>query len=247
MILKPLIEVFGSILIGIIIGVVLSFVISKFAKNRDGKQVLSVMAILFSIGIIWVLNNSLDSVGISFSPLLVNILVGTMIANIAKKPHETFASVNDLATPIYILFFTLAGASLDLNILKTSGIVILLSGAYILARGLGKYTGATVGAIIAQSPPTVKKYLGFGLLPQGGVSLGLLVVVSSKMPSFYQWMATIIMLSIMVYETSGPIFAKFAISKAGEVNGLDRLQELSNLEVVENKQAEEKVSTAEGV
>ena len=247
MITKPLIEVFGSIIIGVIIGVVLSFVNGKFAKNRDNKQVLSVMAIMLSIGIIWLLNNSLDSVSISFSPLLVNIMVGTMIANLVKKPSETFSSVNDLSTPVYILFFTLAGASLDLNILKTSGIVILLSVVYIFARGLGKYTGATVGARIAQSPPMVKKYLGFGLLPQGGVSLGLLVVVSSKMPSFYQWMATIIMLSIMVYETSGPIFAKFAISKAGEINGLDKLQELSNLEVVENKQAEENMSTAEGV
>ena len=239
--------VFGSIIIGIIIGVVLSFITGKFAKNRDNKQVLAVMSVMFSIGIIWVLNNSLDSVGISFSPLLVNIMVGTIIANIAKKPSETFTSINDLATPIYILFFTLAGASLDLNILKTSGIVILLSVVYIFARGLGKYTGATVGAVISKSPKTVKKYLGFALLPQGGVSLGLLVVVSSKMPAFYQWMATIIMLSIMVYETSGPIFAKFAISKAGEINGLDRLQELSNVEVVESKIAEEKVSTAEGV
>ena len=67
-----------------------------------------------------------------------------MIANLVKKPSETFSSVNDLSTPVYILFL-LAGASLDLNILKTSGIVILLSVVYIFARGLSKYTGATVG------------------------------------------------------------------------------------------------------
>lgn len=247
MIAKPFIEVFGSIIIGALIGICLSFVNSKFAKNRDNRQVLSIIAIMFSIGIIWLINTSLDKYGISFSPLLVNIMVGTMIANLAKKPAETFSSINDLATPIYILFFTLAGASLDLNILKTSGIVILLSVVYIIARGLGKYTGASLGAKIVDSPSQVKKYLGFALLPQGGVSLGLLVVVSTKMPGLYPWMATIIMLSIMVYETSGPIFAKFAISKAGEINGIDRLQNLSNLDITDNQIAEEKASFAEGV
>lgn len=246
MILKPIIEVFGSVLIGIIIGFVLSFINGTFAKNRDHRQVLSVLAVFFSIGIIWLLNNSLESYGIGFSPLLVNILVGTVIANLAKKPQETFSSINDLATPFYVMFFTLAGASLDLNILKTSGLVVLLSVIYILARGFGKITGAAVGANIAKSEPPVRKYLGYALLPQGGVSLGLLVVVSSKMPSFYQLIATIIMLSIMVYETSGPIFAKLAISKAGEINGLDKLQYLSNINDIDKKSADETVSVAEG-
>ena len=246
MILKPLIEVFGSILIGIIIGVVTSFLNGKFAKNRDHRQVLSVFAILFSIGVVWLLNNILESYGIGFSPLLINIMLGTMIANLAKKPQEIFSSINDLATPFYVMFFTLAGASLDLNILKTSGIVVLLSIVYILARGLGKISGASVGAAVAKADPAVRKYLGYALLPQGGVSLGLLVVVSSKMPAYYRLIATIIMLSIMVYETSGPIFAKLSISKAGEINGLDKLQYLSNINDIEKKSAEEITSAVEG-
>lgn len=243
---KPLIEVIGSILIGCIIGIILSFVNAKFGDSRDTRQVLSVAAIALTIGVIWVLNNSLENYGIGFSPLLVSIMVGTMIANLNKRPHETFSSVNDLATPFYVLFFTLAGASLDLNILKTSWVVVLLSVVYILARGFGKFSGASVGARIAKSEPQVRKYLGFALLPQGGVSLGLLVVVSSKMPEYYQLIATIIMLSIMVYETSGPIFAKLAINKAGELNGLDKLQYLSNIEEMDKKKAEESASSAEG-
>ena len=78
--------------------------------------------------------------------------------------------------------------------------------------------------------PTVQKYIGFALLPQGGVSLGLLVIVMRQMPNFYPLISTIIMLSILVYETTGPIFAKIAISKAGEINGLDRLEELSSVD-----------------
>lgn len=74
-----------------------------------------------------------------------------------------------------------------------------------------------------------------------------LVVVSSKLPAFYSLIATIIMLSIMVYETSGPIFAKLAISKAGEINGLDRLQFLSNIEGMENSKEGAISASSEGV
>ncbi|NCA95685.1 MAG: hypothetical protein EOM74_01760, partial [Methanomicrobia archaeon] len=94
---KPLIEVVGSILIGCVIGFILSFVNAKFGDSRDTRQVLSVAAIALTIGIIWVLNNSLEHYGIGFSPLLVSIMVGTMIANLNKRPHETFSSINDLA------------------------------------------------------------------------------------------------------------------------------------------------------
>ena len=75
----------------------------------------------------------------------------------------------------------------------------------------------------------------FSIAPQGGVSLGLLVVVASQMSNFYPLVSTIIMLSILVYETSGPIFAKLAISKAGEINGLDKLELLSSIEGIEGE------------
>lgn len=78
----------------------------------------------------------------------------------------------------------------------------------------------------AEAP--VKKYLGLALLPQGGVSIGLLVIVSQNFafdPQLVSWITTIIMFSVLIYETTGPIFAKIALSKAGEVNGLDRLEQ----------------------
>jgi len=230
MITKPFIEVFGSIIIGMVLGFVLSKIVVKFDKIRDDMQVLSIIVVFLGIGVSVLLNNYFSQYNLGISSLLINIMIGTMIANMVKKPQGVFNSINDFTTPFYVVFFTLAGASLNLGIIKTSVLVFILAVAYIIARGFGKYTGARVGAKITDAEPAVQKYLGFALLPQGGVSLGLLVVVSSQMPTFYPLISTIIMLSILIYETTGPIFAKYAISKAGEINGLDKLDQLSSIE-----------------
>lgn len=230
MITKPFIEVFGSIIIGMVLGFVLSKIVVKFDKIRDDMQVLSIIAVFLGIGVSVLLNNYFSQYNLGISSLLINIMIGTMIANMVKKPQGVFNSINDFTTPFYVVFFTLAGASLNLGIIKTSVLVFILAVAYIIARGFGKYAGAGAGAKITDAEPVVQKYLGFALLPQGGVSLGLLVVVSSQMPTFYPLISTIIMVSILIYETTGPIFAKYAISKAGEINGLDKLDQLSSIE-----------------
>lgn len=231
MITKPLIEVFGSILIGSAIGYVLSVVAKRFDRERDDIQVLAVASVILSIGLISLLNseNVLGQYGISFSPLLSNIMTGAFIANLTRRPARTFSAVNDFTTPFYIVFFTMAGASLDLGIIKTEWLIAVISVVYILARGFGKYFGIYAGALVAKSNDNIRKNLGLALLPQGGVSIGLLVIVSTSMSTMYPLISTIIMLSVLVYETSGPIFAKLAISRSGEINGLDKLDELSSV------------------
>lgn len=230
---KPFIEVFGSIIAGGLIGFILSKLANKFDKIRDDMQVLALLSVLFSIGLSSIVNHYLHDYGIAFSQLLMNIMIGSMIANVAKTPQRTFSAINDFASPFYIMFFTLAGASLDLAILKADSLILWIALVYIIARGSGKILGITVGAVVAKSSKTIRNYLGIALLPQGGVSIGLLVIVSVQMKAFYPVISTIIMLSILVYETLGPVFAKFAISKAGEINGLDRLDDISSLEGLE--------------
>lgn len=230
---KPFIEVFGSVLYGLLMGTIISKAANKFDKNRDDMQVIALMAVLFTIGSVTLINHELHQYGIGFSQLLANIMVGSTISNLAKQPSRSFAAINDFATPFYVMFFTLAGASLDLAVLQQNSLIIWISVVYILARGSGKILGIMAGAYIVDSPKTIKRYLGIALLPQGGVSLGLLVIVQAQMKPFYPTISTIIMLSILVYETFGPVFAKFAITKAGEVNGLDRLDEMSGIEGLE--------------
>ncbi len=210
MFFEPVIEIAGSIALGIFIGVVLA-VVAKKQQTKDDLQIVSITAIALATGL---------SNWLGLSSLLTNIVVGTVLVNLLKHSGRVFGSVNDFVPIFYVLFFTLAGASLDLSILVSVGSMGI---AYIFARGIGKYLGAFMGASIVKAPDTVRKYLGFALLPQGGISIGLSVIVRQQLPQYATMITTIIMFSVLVYETSGPIFAKIAISKAKEINGLDRM------------------------
>jgi Kef-type K+ transport system membrane component KefB len=206
----PLIEIGGSLLLGGLLGVIVSLVSKRMVDGRDELQVITLAAIGVGIGIAkW----------LGLSAILTNIAMGTVVVNLAENPKRIFSSVNDFVAPFYVLFFTLAGASLDLGVLFAVGWMGL---AYILSRAGGKIFGAWVGCKAMKAPKQVTKWLGWGLLPQGGISIGLSVIVRQELPQFAVAITTIIMFSVLVYETTGPIFAKMAITKAGEAFGLDR-------------------------
>jgi Kef-type K+ transport system membrane component KefB len=224
MISSPVIEIGGALVLGSFLGVIVAFVSKRMASNRDETQVISLAAVGLATGLAKVLG---------VSSILTSIAMGTVVVNLVRNSQRIFGSINDFTPVFYVLFFTLAGASLDLEILSSVG---LLGMAYIICRATGKMLGAWFGAKTMKSPKKVTKYLGLGLLPQGGISIGLSVLVRQEMPQLAVAITTIIMFSVLVYEISGPIFAKIAITKAGEVGGLDRVENietetLSNCEI----------------
>ena len=171
MISEPAIEIGGSLLLGLALGIVLVLV----AKKSSGRDELQAVA-LVAIGIATGLSNSLG-----LSPLLTNIMMGTILINMYPKSKRVFNSVNDFSTPVYILFFTLAGASLDLSILLQVG---MLGIAYVIARASGKILGAWLGANLLKNP-TVTKISDMHCFP-GGISIGLLVLVRSQLSQFFR-------------------------------------------------------------
>ena len=136
---KPIIEIVGSLALGLIFG----FILSQLKKVLDGKDENQIVTLAF-IGVASGVSSLLG-----LSPLLTNIVMGIVIVNTVKNSKAIFESVNNFSAPLFVLFFTLAGASLDINILFSIGAIGI---AYILARGLGKYIGAWVGAKIVNSP-----------------------------------------------------------------------------------------------
>ncbi len=226
MIAKPFIEIVVSLSLGAGLGYILKLYFRKTKKDKDETQAVAIAMIIISLAISYFFNSQFKNskYGFTISPLLANMMLGAIIANFVKKPKLLFESVNNFTTPFFILFFTLAGASLNLNIVKSSGIILLITMLYILGRGFGKYFGCFLGASASKSPATVRKYAGFALFPQGGVSIGLVLLVKQVVnQNMSDLISTIILLSVLVFEITGPLFAKLAIKKAGEINGLDRL------------------------
>lgn len=209
----PLFEIIASLVLGLVLGIVLA-VITKKVDPKDELQIKTVFFIGLAAGL---------SIWLKLSPLLTNIMMGATLANLRKYANRSFSSVNDFVPIFYVLFFTLAGASLDIAILKTVGLAGL---GYVLARASGKILGAFLGAKAVKAEPTVQKWLGIALLPQGGISIGLSVIVMQQLPQFAVELTTIIMASVLIYETLGPVFAKISISRAGEINALPPIEEL---------------------
>ncbi len=203
---NPLKEIIGSLLLGGILGFIMSYFVPK-AKNRDELLTLIIGFILAGTGIANLF---------ALSPLLTCMMIGGVLINLTRKANRVFNLLAEFTPPVYLLFFTIAGASLDIKVLSTVG---LLGIGYILARAGGKIVGARVGANMVNSEETVAKYLGMSLLTQGGISIGLSMMVARELPQYSESIITVILFSVLVFEIAGPILAKIAIQKAGEQNG----------------------------
>ena len=159
------------------------------------------------------------------SSLLMCMMAGVIYTNMCKDSNRTLDVMDRFTSPIYMMFFVISGASLDLSIfLNDKGLLVVgVAFAYIIFRVVGKYIGAYTGAKATKCEPQVQKYLGFALVPQAGVAIGLATTANalfSTNPVTSEAGAlimAIVLTSTLVYELVGPMFAKLAFSKAGEI------------------------------
>ncbi|NQS90624.1 cation:proton antiporter, partial [Patescibacteria group bacterium] len=114
----------------------------------------------------------------------------------------------------YLFFFVLAGTNLEIELLGKLGLVGL---AYLCFRVIGKLSGASLGGYLSKAPASVKKYLGFGLIPQAGIALGVALIAKAEFPQAGGMIFATIVATTIVYEIIGPFCTKFALSKAKEI------------------------------
>ncbi len=117
---------------------------------------------------------------------------------------------------IFVLFFTLSGMYLNFTILATTGIGVAL---YAVARTIGKFTGTFIGAEVGRSSPMVKRYTALGLIPSGGIIIGLALLLKQT-PAFSGFADTVINVIIgatVIHELAGPILVQIAFRKSGEM------------------------------
>jgi len=211
MVTKPLVEIGGSIILGGIIGYLLGFVLRKVYNK---KEILAV-----SIGFILLCAGLANY--FHFSLILANLSLGMVFANsFLLANRRTYQSINSITLPIFIIFFVIAGAHLQISLLPAMGVLGLV---YIICRTCGLMGGAYIGASIAKSPTVIRKYLGMGILSQAGVAIGLAIMVTrefSGLGSVGKDLSIMVINTIaattIIFEILGPIATKFAITKSGE-------------------------------
>ncbi|MCK4233034.1 cation:proton antiporter [candidate division WOR-3 bacterium] len=210
--ISPLIHILLSLVIGGCAGLLLTLFIRKI-RTREETMIIVFGFILLFTGISNLLNISL---------ILVNLSMGIVVANLSHHLSTRLSRILDETVPIvFIVFFVLAGAHLDVRLLPVMGLLGLF---YIIFRSAGKIGGASFGAFISKAPKKLKKYLGFGLLSQAGVAIGLSLLVVREFSTYGQTgqelsviIVTTIAATTVIFEIIGPITTKIAITKAGEV------------------------------
>ena len=213
--LALLYEVGGSIIVGGLTGLALGQIIRNLMSDEGRILSFSLGALFLCTGICTLL--ALDNI-------LAAMSLGFAMVNFAPaKTRETFSLVEKFTPPIYVMFFVLVGAKL--NIWNVNAFVAVLAILYVLCRTLGKSIGARLGAALTKAPETVKNYLPFCLLSQAGVAIGLSIAAGQD---FAATIGPTIMLIItattFVVQLVGPICVKYGITKAGEC-GLDITEE----------------------
>ena len=141
--------------------------------------------------------------------------MGFIVVNRMRNSEDMFGVINNIEGIIFAMFFTLAGAHFDYTIIKTAG---LLAAVIVVGRFIGKYVGVNIGASISRAPLSIKKYLGFGLFPIAGVTIGLAMIIKQHpaFSSIESIMVNAILASVIINEIIAPPLSKFAIFKAGE-------------------------------
>ncbi len=212
---EPLLEVVLSLGLGTIMGLLITF-FERFFHSRSKRLSMSVAFVLMTVGITLIPDIRIGEVDIVFSSLLTCMMLGTVFCNTCDFSEELMDRLDRWTAPIFILFFVISGAELDLTVF--SDVVIILVGVvYILFRSAGKYLGARWSAGFVKSSPSVKKFLGITLLPQAGVALGM-AIKAQAIPVVGVIVANITLFSVLIYELVGPFFTKQALLKAGEIN-----------------------------
>ena len=217
-IVEPLIEIVASLLLGALLGFVLSKLEKLFHSNSN-RLSLVITFVFATVAITQLKNLHIGDVHIGFSSLLTCMMCGTMFCNVCECSDEMMSRADSWTKPLLIIFFVISGAELDLSVfLKPIFVVVGL--VYIIARCLGKYFGAMSSAKMMKCSPDIVKYLGITLFPQAGVALGMVSTVSSDgiiSADVASVVRFVILFAVLVYEIFGPVATKWALTKAGDI------------------------------
>nr|WP_319399373.1 cation:proton antiporter [uncultured Carboxylicivirga sp.] len=203
------IDIGFALLIGAIVGVLFIGIVKLVKKETEGSLiVLTFGLILLTYGI---------SEYFGFESLLATMALGAVTINFNPMAGKIFKLIERYTDElIFVIFFSLSGLHLQLSSVAGSASIIVI---YIIARAIGKFGGILFSSSFMQVEPKVKKYAAGGLIPQGGIVIGLSILLT-KSPEYKDLASTIIGVVIgaaLIHEISGPLISRISLKKAGEI------------------------------
>jgi NhaP-type Na+/H+ or K+/H+ antiporter len=193
------IHIGGGALIGLIIGLPAAYMTGRI---KPGQPIMAE-----ALGLAFICGGVALWTDTSF--LIASMVMGATIANIARHHEYSFHAIEDIESPFLIVFFVLAGASLELDAMFASGFVGI---AFIVSRVIGKILGAAGGAAISHADAATGRWMGLALMPQAGIAMGMALVASTTFPEYRTVLLPIVIGATVVFEILGPIGTRFALA-----------------------------------
>ncbi|MDY4192543.1 MAG: cation:proton antiporter [Oscillospiraceae bacterium] len=203
-VLDPFIEVGLALLVGAALGAVFAVPLRWFKK--DSNRLCLIIAFVFM--------GSALAEWMNVSALLLCMAMSAVFVNVYRSSENVMRIVDTVTPPLYMMFFVVSGAELDITVIPTIGLVGVV---YVLCRVVGKMLGSTLGAVLMKAPAPVKRYLGPTLIPQAGVAIGLSLIAESVVPQYAQVIRAVVLCATFIYEIIGPAVTKISLQKAGEI------------------------------
>jgi Kef-type K+ transport system membrane component KefB len=208
-VIHPAGSILGAILCGIFFALVFNAVTYLIRRETEGALIVMVLAMLaLTFGVArWA----------GADELLATMTMGAVVVNYNARRQKIFRMLERYTEElIFVLFFTLSGMQLDFSVLSRNLPLIL---ALVVFRAVGKTLGAVTGATLSGASGKVKRFAAGGLIPQGGIVVGLALLMKQK-PAFSGISGLVISVVIgatVIHELIGPVISKMAIKAAGEI------------------------------
>lgn len=212
-IVNPIVEIICSLLLGAIMGWVLTKLEKLFNSNTNRLN-LTIAFVLLTASLA-MLDFQVGPIHIGFSSLLVCMMLGTIFCNICPLSGDLMGAADKWTSPLFALFFVISGAELELGVFLDVAIVFI-GVIYIIFRSLGKYFGAYASAKMTKCEPQICKYLGITLLPQAGVALGM-CTTAMQLGEAGKLIRNITLFAVLIYELVGPLMTREALTAAGDI------------------------------
>ena len=210
---NPIIEIVLSLLLGAVMGWVLTQLEKLFNSNTNRLNLT--IGVVFLTASISLLNFEIGSIHIQFSSLLTCMMLGTIFCNICPLSFDLMGAADKWTSPLFALFFVISGAELELGVFKSISIVII-GVVYIVTRCIGKYAGTLLSAKATGCDAKICKYLGITLFPQAGVALGM-CATAMQLGAEGELIRNITLFAVLIYELVGPLMTRMALTAAGEI------------------------------